>query len=375
MTMSNYNFLAFLLSILVLLGSLSLAEKPKVSDRHQYAFEEIAISGASASEPIRDQFSMQAALTYIEQGAKAWTEKRQCVSCHTNGSYLLTRPALSNLVGPPDHGVRRFFVNELEKLKREDRENLKQGLKPTEIAYLAGGLAEWDRHVTGILSEDTEAALELMFDVQAADGSYRNEDCWPPLESSDFHGATVAAMAAVAAPNWLDKNNARDSGLAKRFKRLKGYLRNTNPPHDYARLLLLWASARIPDLIDLNRKNAIVSSIWKHQQDDGGWSLRTFAKPEAWGSGNRARKLLAEPELNNPQSDGHMTGLAVLVLRESGVDASDARIEQAVQWLKSNQRQSGRWWTRSLNTDRYHFITYSGTCYPLLALAQCNALE
>jgi hypothetical protein len=35
---------------------------------------------------------------------------------------------------------------------------------------------------------------------------------------------------------------------------------------------------------------------------------------------------------------------------------------------------TGRWWTRSLNTDTHHYITYSGTAYPLLALALCHAL-
>ena len=34
---------------------------------------------------------------------------------------------------------------------------------------------------------------------------------------------------------------------------------------------------------------------------------------------------------------------------------------------------SGRWWTRSLNTDKFHFITYSGTVFPLLALDACDA--
>ena len=69
-----------------------------------------------------------------------------------------------------------------------------------------------------------------------------------------------------------------------------------------------------------------------------------------------------------------MTGLSVLVLRETGILTDDPRLRKAVRWLVSNQRQSGRWWTRSLNTDEYHYITYSGTCYPLLALAHCNAL-
>jgi squalene-hopene/tetraprenyl-beta-curcumene cyclase len=69
-----------------------------------------------------------------------------------------------------------------------------------------------------------------------------------------------------------------------------------------------------------------------------------------------------------------MTGLAIIVLREAGVPADDDALQRGVRWLKANQRESGRWWTRSLNTDTFHYITYSGTAYPLLALALCKAL-
>jgi squalene-hopene/tetraprenyl-beta-curcumene cyclase len=271
--------------------------------------------------------------------------------------------------------MRRFFVGELGDLEKEDREKLKQGITPTQIAYIAAGLAEWDKHVAKKRSPETDAALRLMFAVQGDDGSFSNEDCWPPLESSHYHGATVAAMAVAAAPGWVEAVMAKDLELTSRYDRLMRYLRETKPPHDYGRLLLLWASTGLPNLIDAARKDSIMRSIWSHQQSDGGWSLRSFATPETWGSGNRAEKLRAEPELDAPLSDGHMTGLAVLVLRKSGVPKTDPRIEKAVQWIKSNQRESGRWWTRSLNTDKYHFITYSGSCYPLLALAQCDALR
>ncbi len=84
--------------------------------------------------------------------------------------------------------------------------------------------------------------------------------------------------------------------------------------------------------------------------------------------------MKAEPDLANPPSDGHQTGLAVVVLREAGIPASDPRIQKAVTWIKSNQRASGRWWTKSLNTDSWHFITYSGTAFPVLALSLCDAL-
>ncbi|MSR57712.1 MAG: hypothetical protein EXS05_08570 [Planctomycetaceae bacterium] len=114
--------------------------------------------------------------------------------------------------------------------------------------------------------------------------------------------------------------------------------------------------------------------ILSKQRPDGGWSIRTFGAPDQWGSGNRAEKLRSEPEFENPPSDGHQTGLAIVVLRESGVAATDPRIQKGIHWLLTNQRASGRWWTRSLNTDKWHFITYSGTALPLLALSKCDAL-
>jgi squalene-hopene/tetraprenyl-beta-curcumene cyclase len=111
------------------------------------------------------------------------------------------------------------------------------------------------------------------------------------------------------------------------------------------------------------------------QHADGSWAIRDFASPEEWGGGNRAEKLRAEPDLDTPAGDGHMTGLAIIVLRESGHAAEVPEITRAVNWLKSHQQQSGRWWTRSLNTDSWHFITYSGTAYPLRALQLCGEVR
>jgi len=158
------------------------------------------------------------------------------------------------------------------------------------------------------------------------------------------------------------------------YKKMNDFLGSAELPHDYARLLLLWTSTQTPGLLTEKRSKNFQEMVWKHQNQDGGWSIRDLAKPEQWGKGNRAGKLQAEAEFTNPPSDGHMTGLSVLVMRACGIPAEDPRIRKAINWLLSNQRESGRWWTRSLNTDKYHFITYSGTCYPLLALASCDAL-
>ena len=157
--------------------------------------------------------------------------------------------------------------------------------------------------------------------------------------------------------------------------RLRRYLREQPPLQgDYDRTALLWAASKLPDLLDTKTTGEFAGMILRHQRSDGGWSIRTFAAPEEWGKGNRAEKLRAEPDFANPPSDGHMTGLAIMALRGSGVPANDPRIQRGITWLLHNQRESGRWWTRSLNTDNWHFVTYSGTLYPLVALALCDTL-
>jgi squalene-hopene/tetraprenyl-beta-curcumene cyclase len=65
----------------------------------------------------------------------------------------------------------------------------------------------------------------------------------------------------------------------------------------------------------------------------------------------------------------------LLVLQEAGVASSSPELQRGLDWIRKNQRESGRWWTRSLNTDKWHFITYSGTAYPLLALQNANAIS
>lgn len=343
-----------------------------MADPHQYEFGDIHIPQATAEEPIRETFSLDHAVKYLEQGAVAWNGARKCISCHTNGTYLTLMPALTPKLGRPNETVREFAVSNLKQLASIDRADLKKSTRPAQVIYTAAGLAEWDAHVTGTLSEETKQALALMFEIQLETGTWGTLDCWPPYESDAFHEATVAAMAVAAAPGWLANLNdeLQKTGVA----RLKKYLQTETPPQDYGRVLLLWASCRMPDLLTAEKQQELIELVWKKQHADGGWSIRTFGAPEQWGKGNRAAKLKAEPEFAAPPSDGHQTGLAIIVLREAGVPTNDPRIQKGVAWLLKNQRESGRWWTRSLNTESWHFITYSGTAFPVRALSMCDAL-
>jgi len=339
----------------------------------QYRFAEIAVPAASAGERTLSPFSPELARDYVEKGALAWTMGNKCVACHTNGSYMVLRPMLTPYLGPPQSAIRDFFVSQLREQLKADPSALQSDIGPAQVVYVAAGLAAWDANVAHRRSPETEQALDLMFKLQRDNGAWISNDCWPPFESSAFQLATVAAWAVGTAPGWLGSEKATQRRAP--LDRLKTYLR-TEPPlqGDYDRTALLWASSKMPGLLDSTATADLEAMVFRHQTPDGGWSIRTFAKPEQWGKGNRAEKLKSEPEFVNPPSDGHMTGLAIIALRGAGVPANDPRLQRGISWLLHNQRESGRWWTRSLNTDDWHFVTYSGTLYPLVALALCDAL-
>jgi squalene-hopene/tetraprenyl-beta-curcumene cyclase len=338
----------------------------------QYESEGISIPPASAEEPFAE-LSVDRAASYLDEGAIAWTREKQCITCHTNGTYLFIRPALTSSLGPPSDEVRNFFLEQLTTLQDTEPMQLQEGTRPAQLIYLAAGLAQWDAHVSGVLSDETAAALQLMLHVQNEDGAWGSMDCWPPFESSAYQEATMAAMALTASPDWLAA--ITDEFAVERVERLRTYLRETVPPHDYARVLKLWASGSFNGILEQDEHEQIVSMILQKQRDDGGWNMRDFALPEEWGGGNRAEKLrtelqqaAADSETVTTMSDGHMTGLALIVLQQTDASESAEAVQRGVAWIRRHQRESGRWWTRSLNTDGPHFITFSGTAYPLLAL-------
>ncbi|MCB1093023.1 MAG: hypothetical protein KDL87_15910, partial [Verrucomicrobiae bacterium] len=240
---------------LCLLACASLATAQDESQKPQYDDGSIVVPAARADESILPAFSSAAAEHHLRDGALAWSESKSCISCHTNGAYLTMRPALTPWLGRPENRLREFALAELAKLKNTDPDMLQKGTRPAQAIYIAAGLAEWDRHVTKTLSPETREALEFMFSLQQDTGSWASLDCWPPYESDAYHLATVAAMAAGTAPDWLE--SARSERVAAGLEKLKRYLTSTEPPHDYGRTLLLWASCRFPGLLDEAGKASI----------------------------------------------------------------------------------------------------------------------
>ena len=119
-------------------------------------------------------------------------------------------------------------------------------------------------------------------------------------------------------------------------------------------------------MTERERKQA-VKELLALQRSDGGWTLQELLEDDkTWEGGRFARSL---------PSDGYGTGFVLFVLRQGRVPAATAELKRGVAWLKANQRESGRWYTRSLNADRAHYTTNAGTAFALMALKSCGVSD
>ncbi|MDY3563100.1 hypothetical protein R5W23_004599 [Gemmata sp. JC673] len=326
------------LALLLLAGPISAADFP----------QPVATKPA---EPFAKELSLVKAGEYLDGVGVNWTRDRQCITCHTNMPYLTARPLLKG-----DEGWK-----EVRKYLEGDVKSWATGGKPRGDAYVvatAFALAFNDAQQSGKLHDATRAALDRMWTVQRPDGAWNWLKCaWPPLEHDDYYGAALAALAVGYAPGEYAKSETARAGVAK----LKGYLKKTPAPDLHHTAVLLWASTKLDGLMTTAEQKTAVAALKGKQRKDGGWSLPSL------GAYTR-RDADRTPNDPNADSDGYGTGFVTYVLLVAGEKPTDASVVNAVKWLKSNQRASGRWFTRSLSNDKAHYIANAGTAFCVLAL-------
>ena len=194
--------LALLLVPSVLFAATTPAPKPKPA--FQYESGDIQVSIPTANEPRVKQFgaeSIQAAVKYLEDGAVCWVREKSCVNCHTTGPYLSERPALIPQLGKPSEEIVADFIEFVPKDIKEVKETAtKSGYKHMPGTFSAVwrslGLAEWDRHITGKMSEHTERSIRDMFERQAASGAFVSS--FSSLRPASHPGAAVMVRAACS---------------------------------------------------------------------------------------------------------------------------------------------------------------------------------
>jgi squalene-hopene/tetraprenyl-beta-curcumene cyclase len=374
--------LALILLMPSLVSALAAADaKPK--PQWQYQSGDITVPIPSADEPRVASFgpeSVRAAAKYLEHGAICWVREKTCVNCHTTGPYLSERSAWISQFGRPSEEVLADFVKAVPAAVKPVAETEKNGHRHYPSTFTAVwrslGLAEWDKHVSGKTSEATERSLRDMFERQSASGAFvTHGEVEIPHITTDFELTLQAARAITAAPGWLP--GLKDDALLAKVRKMKDWLRAATPKNDFDRVLRLQLAHYLPDLVSQADRDAALALLSSKQHADGGWSTRDMSALDDWHFtiSDTVRKLITTlPDAAMPESDAYMTALAVVLMRQNNLPATDLRIQRGLAWLKKEQRASGRWWMHSLYRGNYHYITYIATAQALKALALCGEL-
>jgi squalene-hopene/tetraprenyl-beta-curcumene cyclase len=304
----------------------------------------------SPDEPLATEYSLARARHFLDSASLTWQNQRDCMTCHTNYFYLLARPALG--VDNEAHRTVRRYAEELVTVRWPE----KGPRWDAEVVMTALVLAAGDAATSGKLHATSRAALDRIWTVQQAGGGFEWITCdWPPVESDHEFGATMVALAVSLAPEDYAQTPQAVAGIEK----LKSYLAATPMPTLHHKLMLLWADTYRPGWLTAAQRGELVDRLLALQHADGGWGAATLGD---W------QRLDGSPQ-DVAASDGYATGLAIYLARRAGVPADDPRLSAGVGWLKSHQRASGRWFTRSLHKDSTHFLTHAGTSMAVMALA------
>jgi len=305
-------------------------------------------------EPFIEAFSLEAAVRFLDSAALTWQKERRCFACHSNYAFLLARPAISHEVLA--HQQIRAALEHLA----ENPRRVKYWV--TEAVMVASVLACNDASTTGKLHPATRKALDRIWTAQREDGGWTwLDDNEPPSEIDDHYGVTMAAIGVGVAPDNYSETPAAQVGLEK----IRSYFRNNPPANMHHRAMKMLASLHVDGIMTEAERRDVIDDLFALQKPDGGWGLATL--------GNWQRSDGTSQDMKT--SDGYGTGFVIYVLRQGGVPADDPRIQKGIGWLKTHQRASGRWFTRSMDKDSRHYITHSGTAYAILALAACGEAD
>ena len=358
-----------------------------------------AAHGERTETSVATTWDQKAAAAYLDQRAGWWMgwQRAQrdhdtfCVSCHTAVPYAMSRPSLRAALAEhgPSANERKLLDNVAKRVRLwkevapfytdADRGVYKsvesRGTESVLNALILASHDASDGVPSGHLSDDTRAAIENMWAEQQTTGSQKGAWLWlrfknEPWEAddSDFYGAALAAIAVGTAP----ENYRAKPEIQNNLKMLSEYLNRESAAQTLSnRAVLLWASAKVPGLIEAQRQKAIISELLGKQQPDGGWSLTSMAGSWKRHDGTPQEAL----------SDGYATGLIIFALQQAGVSRENAQLQKGLAWLTANQNHAdGYWRAYSLNNNEEHhispdtvrFMKDAATAYAVLALSESN---
>jgi squalene-hopene/tetraprenyl-beta-curcumene cyclase len=350
----------------------------------------IAVAANAADKPAASAASgwdAPAAERYLDSREVWWQSwdrsqkdhRTMCVSCHTQGSYGLARPGLSQQLGEQTPSaaeqvmlasIQKRVMNwtQMQPVYSDVLSGAGKEVESrnTESVLNAVILSSYDAP-TGHMSPTTHTAFDNAWALQSPSGPDTGSWVWQnfhfaPWESneSQYHWAALMAMAVGKAPD----HYRDDPKIAGNLAALTSYLQS----HYAAQPLLnqivaLWASESFPAVVGTAERAKLVDTLTRLQHADGGWSTTDL------GPWKRVDNTPLET-----RSDGYATALIVLVMEETGA-RTNPHVARGIAWLLANQnKETGAWTAWSLNKDRDPksdpgpFMSDAATSYAVMAL-------
>jgi hypothetical protein len=316
----------------------------------------VAVSAASL---LAADWNPKLAAGYLDSRQKEWfvwpralaSTGSPCISCHTGVTYLLARPELRRALGQsqPTEWERGYLNTMRERASKSTAAELYPKAKDpsagasVESIFSALFLA-LDDAPAKTMSPATRQAFDRLWSLQIRDGKAKgrwafyelDSEPWEMSGESPYFGAVLAALAVGATPpEYRNQAAVRD-----RIAELADYLRREQvgqPLHN--RIMLLWASTAMPEVLTADARKAILDDLWRKQQPDGGWTNESMG-PYKQGE-------TAPP---SPGSSGYPTAFTAFVLERIGTQASNPGLARALNWLRTHQdRNTGYWDSVSMN--------------------------
>lgn len=356
-------------------------------------------------KPVTSTWNPKTAAAYLDAREVTWMgwpgsardHDTFCVSCHTVVPYALSRAALRPALSEQSESSeeRQILENVAKRVRlwKEIGPYYSKGeydgaaktseSRGTESVLNALILSSNDAR-TGKLTDLTRTAFANMWASQLTDGDAKGAWAWlrfgmEPWEANDsqYYGAALAAVAVGIAP----ENYHSSPEIQGRMKLLHDYLNSKYTSQSVMNhVVLLWASSKVPGLVDSERQKSIIQEITSAEQSDGGWELSSLAWPSGWSLRSIVRKRMrSDWSRQDSESDGYATGLITYVLQEAQDPSENATVQRGLAWLARNQNAAdGSWPSVSLSQRRNassnvgHFMRDAATAYAVLALTEKN---
>lgn len=345
----------------------------------------IAVAFACLPSEAAD-WNKRLAANYLDSRAKAWAEWKTaqvpggtCVSCHSNITYLIARPALAQALGEKTRNPLETDLIEGIRTRLHQPE-APRGMFPGFAAEPAATQAVSVNAIIAALclvredagkaqlSADSLLALDRLWNLQLKEGEGRGGWSWfslalDPWEmpESTLYGASLAALAIGSTP----ATYRSQPEVRQRIAALSGYMERaapTQPLHN--RLAQLWASSKLPEAMPAAARKTLLEEVWKKQDADGSWTIESL--------GRFSRHEAALPSTGNRD---YATAWTAWTLEQAGVPVTHPGLVRALNWLRARQNAEGGYWEgQSMNkvypTDsmQTRFINDAATAYAALAL-------